>query len=283
MELGAYLDRIGFQGTPRPDRATLDEIQRRHLLSIPYETFDVLFGRPLTTDPAAAYDKIVRRRRGGWCYEMNGLMGWALAEIGFEVTRLAGAVMRSVMGDEAEGNHLVLRVDLPEGAVLADVGLGDGPFDPFDLREGAFVARGAAHRLEAVEDGWWRLHSPDWCRPPNFDVHPQGKDEALLSRRCAFLQGDPASMFVQNLICQAFLPDGRHADLVNRALRVYGPGGADQSERLIEDADDLDRTLRTLFGLNLPEAAAFWPRLCAQHEARLAAIAARAAEGVATV
>ena len=115
MELSAYLDRIGFEGRPVPDRATLEAVQRLHLLAIPYENLDVQLGRPLTTSPAAAVDKLVTRRRGGWCYEMNGVLGWALAEIGFRVTRLTGAVMRSMAGDANIGNHLVLRVDLEDG------------------------------------------------------------------------------------------------------------------------------------------------------------------------
>src|SRR5687767_1260505 len=99
MDIQAYFDRVGFTGVARPDLATLKVLHRAHALAISYENLDVQLGRPVTTDPAAAFEKIVRRGRGGWCYEMNGLLGAALDEIGFEVTRLAGAVMRSVRGD----------------------------------------------------------------------------------------------------------------------------------------------------------------------------------------
>src|SRR5262245_33800151 len=142
-DLAAYLDRIGFKGVARPDRATLDEVHRRHLLAIPYENLDVLLRRPLTTSPKAAFDKVVERHRGGWCYEMNGSLYHALTLIGFDVTRMAGGVMRSASGDEAVGNHLVLRVDgLEGGPLIADVGFGDGPHLPFALKDHTFGGGG---------------------------------------------------------------------------------------------------------------------------------------------
>ena len=95
MDVQAYLDRIGFQGVPRPDLATLRALHRGHALAISYENLDVQLGRPMTTDPAAAFDKLVHGRRGGWCYEMNGVLGAVLSEIGFKVTRLAGGAYRA--------------------------------------------------------------------------------------------------------------------------------------------------------------------------------------------
>ena len=264
MQLVDYLTRIGFEGPPHVDRETLEQLQWRHHLAIPYENLDVQLGRPLTTRPSEAFDKIITRRRGGWCYEMNGVMGWALAEIGFSVNRLAGAVMRSVAGDANVGNHLVLRVDLPEGPMLADVGLGDGPFAAYPLREGPFRQRGQDYRIERFEDGWWRIHSPDIARPPNFDIHPEFSDEALLARKCAHLQSDPASLFVQNLICQRFTPDG-HVDLIGRVLRRVGPEAV--SEHTLGSAAELVEVLDTVFGLTEPEAARLWPAICARHEA----------------
>lgn len=264
MRLADYLTRIGFEGEPRPDRETLEQLQRRHHLAIAYENLDVQLGRPLTPEPAAAFDKIVRRRRGGWCYEMNGVMGWALTEIGFSVTRLAGAVMRSVAGDDNIGNHLVLRVDLPEGPMLADVGLGDGPFAAYPLREGPFRQRGQDYRIERLQEGWWRIHSPDIARPPNFDIHPEFGDEALLARKCAQLQSDPASLFVQTLICQRFTPDG-HVDLIGKVLRRIGPDGV--SEHTLGSAGELTEVLATVFDLVEPEAARLWPAVCARHAA----------------
>ena len=264
MELSTYLERIGFSGTPAPDRATLEAVQRRHLLAIPYENIDVQLGRPVTTDPAAAFDKLVTRRRGGWCYEMNGLFGWALAEIGFAVTRLASGVMRSAMGEAMVGNHLVLRVACEGGPFLADVGLGSPPIAPVVIAPGEFTAGGLTFRLEAMEDGWWRLHNSPGAMPPNFDFHLERMDEALLSASCHGLQTDPNSIFVQNLICQRFLPDG-HLQLLGRTLKRATPAGP--SERLVGSADELAEVLAADFGIDEPQAKDLWPRVAARHEA----------------
>ncbi|HXQ09609.1 MAG TPA: arylamine N-acetyltransferase [Caulobacteraceae bacterium] len=277
VELRAYLDRVGFEGEPRPDLATLGALSKRHLLSIPYENIDVQLGRTLTTDPAAAYARIVGQgRRGGWCYEMNGVFGLALAAIGFRVTRLASGVARSMKGDAALGNHLVLRVDTGEGPILADVGLANGPRGPYPIREGPFSIEGQDYKLERTEDGYWRFHNHPQGMAPNFDFKSEpGDDEAALARACVALQTDPQSPFVQNLVCVRFTPDGEN-QLRGRSLRRLRPEGT--SERVLESVDDLIATLESDFGIVEPAVAALWPKICARHEAVLARAEAEAAQ-----
>lgn len=94
QELAAYFSRIGFAGEVRRDFATLDTVVRAHVAAIPFENLDVQGGQKVTTDPQAAFAKLVERRRGGWCYEHNGVVGAALAAIGFDVVRLSAGVMR---------------------------------------------------------------------------------------------------------------------------------------------------------------------------------------------
>ena len=277
MELGAYFDRIGYAGSARPDLPTLHAVHRAHLLAIPYENLDVQLGRPLTPEPSAAYDKIVRRRRGGWCYEMNGLLGWALGEIGFEVTRMAGAALREVRGDAAIGNHLVLRVDLPgePDPWIADVGFGDGILDPFPLKPAPLKAAGFDFRLEAMEAGWWRFHNHEFGGAKSFDFTLPAADPALLSKKCADLQSDPESDFVQNLVCQRWR-GGEVLQLLGRAYRQIRPGVRDQ--RILASADEFMAVLRDDFTLDVPEVQALWPRICARHEAVEAAAAKAAAQ-----
>ncbi|MDB5429908.1 MAG: hypothetical protein JWP35_1024 [Caulobacter sp.] len=260
MNLAAYLDRIGFTGEARPDRATLDALQRRHMLAIPYENLDVQLGRPLTTDPAAAFDKLVTRGRGGWCYEMNGVLGWALDEIGFDVIRVEGAVMREVV-EGSEANHLVLWVTLPEGPVLADVGLGCGPLRPYGVAEAAFGDDGFGFRLAAESDGWWRLHNHPGLRPPSFDFRLTPANEAALSARCALLQSDPESIFVQHLIVQRHVPGG-FISLVDASLGTFTPEG--MTTRTLTSADEMAEVLAARFGIEEPVAGALWERIGAR-------------------
>jgi N-hydroxyarylamine O-acetyltransferase len=269
VELKAYLDRVGYEGEPRPDRATLASLARRHLFSIPYENIDVQLGRTLTTDPAAAYARIVGRgHRGGWCYEMNGLFGWALKELGFRVTRLASGVARSMKGDVALGNHLVLRVDFDDGPLLADVGLANGPLGPYAIVEGGFSIDGVDFRLERLEDGFWRFHNHPKGMAPNFDFKPEPHgDEEALARTCVVLQTDPASPFLQNLVCVRLQPDGEN-QLRGRVLRQVRCDAT--SERVLESADELLASLESDFGIVEPAAAELWPKICARHDEVLA-------------
>ena len=104
-DLQGYLDRIGFEGEARPDRATLDAGAPPSPAGGELRNLDVQLGEPLVTDRQQAFAKVVDRRRGGWCYEMNGSLGHALDLIGFKVTRMAGGVMRSAGGDAGGQQH----------------------------------------------------------------------------------------------------------------------------------------------------------------------------------
>ena len=95
LSLPAYLDRIKFSAKPCVDLATLKGLQRQHLLNIPYENLDVQLERTVSRGLDDIFAKLVTRKRGGWCYEMNGLLGWSLEQIGFDVTYLSGGVAQS--------------------------------------------------------------------------------------------------------------------------------------------------------------------------------------------
>ena len=274
MQLQAYLDRIGYSEPVRPDLATLKALHRAHLLAIPYENLDVQLGRRVTTDPAEAYDKIVRRRRGGWCYEMNGLLGWALDQVGFKVTRMAGAAMREVRGDMTIGNHLVLLVDLAGEPWIADVGFGDGILDPFPLAAGPLSAAGFDFRLEAMDDGWWRFHNHEFGGATSFDFRVAPADPALLAEKCEWLQTWEESGFVLNLVAQRYRGD-EILQLAGRRLRRVRAG--ERSERILESADELLACLKDDFTLDVPEVAALWPKVTARHDVVMAEAAAKKA------
>ena len=137
MDINAYLDRIHYQGPRLPTRQVLFDVHRAHLRAITYENLDIHLGRTLTLDISHIFDKIVTRHRGGWCYEMNGLLAWALSELGFVVTLLPSAVNREKLGDKAERNHLILLVQL-EQPYLVDVGFGNGFLQPLPLKPGHY-------------------------------------------------------------------------------------------------------------------------------------------------
>lgn len=274
MEIDAYLRRIGLAERPSATLAGLAAVHRAHLLAVPYENFDVQLGRPVTTAIPAIYDKIVTQRRGGWCYEMNGILGWALGELGFRVTRATGAVMRAAAGDAVVGNHLVLRVELDEGTYLADVGFGDGPVEPFAVGEGAFTRNGFPFSVARADGDWWRLHNHPAGGAPSFDFHLAPADEAQLAAQCAGLQTSAQSPFVQNAIAFRHVAGGFHV-LRGRTLALVRPDSAERRE--IADAGDLVATLQRDFALDLPEAASLWDKIAARHDQVMAEKAAATA------
>jgi N-hydroxyarylamine O-acetyltransferase len=268
LELSAYLHRIRFAGSVRPDLATLTAIHRAHQYAIPFENVDVQLRRPIVMDLEAIYDKIVRRRRGGWCYEMNGVMGWALQQIGFDVMRIGAGVMRVQAGDAQLGNHLCLLVRLDQ-PYLVDVGFGGSMAEPLPLRASEREDRPYRLGLSELDDGYWRYaetaHGDDDAFSFDFRVAPS--DEALLARKCQFLQTDPASPFIQNLVVQRRTADTHHS-LRGRVLATTYSARVDK--KLLNSADELVATLRDTFELDTPEAAILWPSICARHEALFA-------------
>lgn len=260
MDVKDYLERIGFEGTPRADLETLKKMHRGHVENIPYENLDVQFGRTVSRDPEAIFDKLVTRRRGGWCYEMNGLLSWALREVGFDVMHMAGGVMRAVGGDGLVGNHLVLQVNL-DRPYMADVGFGDGLIEPVPIEQGPIRQKFFSFALEDLGQGWWRFHNDPRGGAASFDFQTARADESLLDGKCEWLQREPASPFVQNAVVQRHLPDG----LAVMRGRVLKTTERDVRTHEIETARDYVATLERVFGLDLPEAEALWPKIEARH------------------
>jgi N-hydroxyarylamine O-acetyltransferase len=265
LELFAYLHRIRFEGSVRPDLGTLRAVHRAHQYAIPFENLDVLLHRPLVLDPEANYHKIVNRRRGGWCYEMNGVMGWALKQMGFEVMRMSAGVMRVQAGDAQLGNHLCLRVCLDQ-PYLVDVGFGGSLAEPLPLSAMEREDRPFRLGLSEVGDGYWRFAevAQGDSEAFSFDFRAAPADEELLARKCQFLQSDPASPFTQNLVVQRRTADS-HLSLRGRVLTAIQATRVDK--QLLNSADELVATLRDSFGLDIPEAATLWPAICARHDA----------------
>ena len=266
MKLRNYLQRIGYRGGTEPSMDALTGLLRCHVLSVPFENLDTQLGTPLTTDVDAAFEKIVERRRGGWCYEQNGVFGWALSEIGFGVTRVAAAVRRSERGDKALANHLCLLVDLPgeKTRYLADVGFGGSMIHPIPLVEREHDQPPYQLSLHRLEDGHWQFREVAGADAVSYDFLPEPGNEDALSKKCAQLQTDPESSFVLSFVAQKRRPDS-HLSLRGRVFAKTSSSGKDS--RTIESADEFAEILRSTFRLDVDGAADLWPKIVARHEA----------------
>ncbi|MBE2200969.1 MAG: arylamine N-acetyltransferase [Anaerolinea sp.] len=258
MDINKYLDRINYTGSRKPTEALLRALHRAHLLAISYENLDIHLGYPLVLAEESIYEKIVTRRRGGWCYEMNGLFAWALRELGFHVQLLAGTVRNPERPDAIEGNHLALLVRL-ERPYLADVGFGNGFLEPLPLLPGSYQQNGYTYHLS--HDG------PRWF----FHNHAQGGagfDFTLHSHRLADfadqnhnLQTSPDSPFVNLTVCHRFTPQGI-ISLRGAVLKQYMPDQV--SEQIIDSGPRYTAVLADIFDLQLTTGD-LWARVWKNH------------------
>ncbi|RDJ10552.1 arylamine N-acetyltransferase family protein [Rhizobium grahamii] len=256
-QLDVYLTRIGLERPSRLDIRSLSHLHRAHLMSFTWEALDAFMGWPSTITPAAAFAKMVERRRGGWCYEMNGLFGAALAALGFRVTRLCGGVDRERLGDIAIGNHLTLRVDL-DRPYLAEVGVADAIIEPVPLAVGPFSQRGFDFSIMPTDDGWLRFNNHVRGIAKSFDFQANRSDESAMVATHGWLMQDPGSPFTNALAVLRHTADGYVALQNDRLSHVTA---SSLTEQRITSAGHLSDTFETVFDLDIPQPGRVWERL----------------------
>ena len=209
MDVERYLRRIGYHGPRDPSADTLCNLHRQHLYTVPFENLDIALGIPIRLELDALFDKIVVRRRGGFCYELNGLFCQLLKELGFRVEMLSARVRNTDGNFGREFDHMLLKVTLGE-SWIADVGFGDSSLDPVLMRPAeaqggapAFVvvpANGALDLVRRQSDG---SHVPEY----RFTDTPRQMTD--FAEMCVFHQTSPESHFTQKGVCTKALPNGR--------------------------------------------------------------------------
>lgn len=248
----AYLARIGYIGPVQTDEQTLQALHRRHLCSIPFENFDILLGNAISLAPEDIYRKLVFNRRGGYCFEQNGLFLQALQTFGFSARPLLARVHRDglVLG---RGHQLSL-VTIAGRRYIADVGFG-GPHLPgpmplrlnqrFEDGKSCFqlvAARPYGILLQILEDGGWRdLYS--------FDLGYVGLGDIAYANH--YTATHPASFFTNHRVAALATENGR-ITLLDNLLRHSAAG----REKVIEigEGEVYLETLRQHFGIDLGSA-----------------------------
>ena len=243
----------------------LAALQEVHVCSVPFENLDVLLGHSMSIRTQDAYEKIVVNSRGGWCYEQNGLFGWALSEIGFGVTRIAGNVMREQNGAASEATHLCLLVNPPQSQIryLVDVGFGGSMIRPIELQEAKYEQPPFRLGLQRLDDQYWRFWEDLGDGRFSFDFLAAPASESSLADKSQFQQSDSSSNFVLNLGVQ-LRSRRQHRSLRGRVLSVAGPDT--NNSNTLESPENLVSILASEFHLDVPEVADLWPQIVARHE-----------------
>ncbi|MFL6123503.1 arylamine N-acetyltransferase family protein [Actinophytocola sp.] len=255
--VGRYLDRIGATRPAGPSVAALRELHRRHVEAVPFENLSIHLGEPILLVAEALTDKIVRRGRGGFCYELNGLFAALLSALGFDVRLLAASVFREDGTLTPAFDHLALLVELDE-RYLVDVGFGTHSVYPLhrdwpEAQEdpaGTFLVVDAPNGdVDVLMDG-----------VAQYRAEPRPRRLTDFARPCWWHANSPESHFRDVARCSRRTPDGRVTIVGDRLLETVG----DQRTETALDTDaELLAAYEKHFGLGAElagRAAALLPR-----------------------
>jgi N-hydroxyarylamine O-acetyltransferase len=244
----AYLRRIGISPPLTANAATLRLLHRAHQIAVPFENLSIHLGEPISLDEDDLVTKIVRNRRGGFCYELNGMFALLLEALGAQVTRAAARVY-GARGLGPPYDHLTLFVRLPDGSGpwLADVGFGRHSVAPLMLDSrteqqdpgGRFLLADTADGdIDVLKDG-----------EPQYRIELRERSLADFVATCWWQQTSPLSSFIQETVCSRLTEDGGRISISGRTL--IRTGGGSRTEEPLADDDALLAAYRDLFGVTL--------------------------------
>ncbi len=254
IDLDRYLDRIGFTGKVARNAETLHALHLAHTTHVPFENLDVLQGLPIRLDLPSLVDKMVDSRRGGYCFEQNGLFTAVLEFIGFRITRLSGRVR--LFNRLMPRTHMVFLAEADGRQWLGDVGFGGwGLFEPIPLELDRPVQQHGWTFALRQEDNQYVLQCaecPIAVDQYAFTLEPHLPiDYEPANHYCAT---HPESRFVQTLTAQLPTLEGRYI-LRNREFITITPNGV--NTEILENSAALLGVLKERFGIDLPEGCEF--------------------------
>lgn len=252
MDIDSYLKRINYHGPLKLDTQTLEALQVAHLLTVPFENLSIHWNEPIVLDDNALFDKVVNRRRGGFCYELNGLFAALLRELGFEVVKLSAAVSREREVYTSDFAHMTLMVSLEE-RWLVEVGFGATFRKPLRLDERGIQAEtGASYRID-IEGNFHTLyeqkHGGEWNPHYRFTLAPFEYPD--FAEMCHFQQYSPESHFRQGRVCSRITEDGRIT--LSELLFIQTWLDGRREEQPLENEAAFTRVLQEHFGIEPPK------------------------------
>lgn len=258
LDLDAYFGRIGWTGPRRPTLDVLTGLCLRHTASVPFENLDILLGRPIALDVPSLADKIVTRRRGGYCFEQNGLFLAVLRAMGFVVTPLSGRVRLGVAPEvPTPRTHMLLRVDLPEGPHLADVGFGFTPTAPLRLAPAVEQPLHlSTYRLSRSGPEWTlELRQTEGFTPAYvFTEEPSLPIDYEVANH--FTSTHPRSHFTLGPLVMRHDPENG-VRYILRGREWTARRGESIESHAVKDRDDALRVLAEVFRLEFPAGTVF--------------------------
>jgi N-hydroxyarylamine O-acetyltransferase len=257
MKVADCLARIGYSGQVTPDITTLRALQLAFLLKVPFENLDIHLGREITLNPEGIFDKIVRKGRGGVCYENNIMFYELLRALGYRVGYLSARIVKGRrVGPEYD--HMVLLVALDRDYII-DVGRGAYPREPLPL-DGAVTSSSEDCYYKVGRHGmdyalYGRRSRSDWSAHFIFSAVPRARSEFECMNR--YHQTSPASPFTRRRLA-TIATSGGCVTLIDRRLSITD--GADRRERELGSEAEYRQGLKRYFGIELDGDLAWSPQ-----------------------
>lgn len=249
MNIAEYLSRIGLKSSDLAvDLVSLKLLQRRHLLNIPFENLDIHWKRPIVLDLDKFYRKIVEEKRGGFCYELNGLFNELLRDLGFQTRLISGRVFNGT-DHGPEYDHAAIIVTISADEYLADVGFGAFSAEPLRFvldkeqqdETGVFVIR-------RFEDGYLEVAKKDgvvWTS--QYIFKDKAREISEFEEMCDFQQYSPESHFTKGKLCSLMTENGRKT-LTDNSFIVTVAG--EKTERAVDSNEEFGKLLQEEFGFS---------------------------------
>ncbi|HMJ25762.1 MAG TPA: arylamine N-acetyltransferase [Pyrinomonadaceae bacterium] len=249
MDIKAYLERITYTGPIAVSAEVLRLLQSAHLRAVPFENLSIHCGEPILLNDEALFEKIVRRRRGGFCYELNGLFAALLRGLGFEVAMLSAQVANAEGVFGPEFDHMTLVVTLAE-KWLVDVGFGDSFLEPLLINKDGEQTQGnrayrILHQAEKLVLAQ-RSNGDEWQPQYRFNMKPHQYPD--YQEMCRYHQTSERSHFTRARICSRATAEGR---ISLSDLRFIETAGGEKRERLLTNEEEYATILREQFGIVL--------------------------------
>ncbi len=248
LDISVYLKRISYDGPLATTPETLLRLHRAHMLTVPFENLSIHKGEEILLDDRALFRKIVERRRGGFCYELNGLFAWLLGALGFDVVKLSAGVASETGGFDADFDHMALMVRM-EDRWLADVGFGDSFIEPLRMDDrGEQLQDGTGYRIESDEDRLilLRREGEEWKPQYRFSLTPYEYPD--FEDMCRYHQTSPLSPFTRKRVCTRPTIDGR---ITLSEMRLITTSKAHREEQEISSEEESLAILREHFGIDI--------------------------------
>ncbi|MBC9879076.1 arylamine N-acetyltransferase [Bradyrhizobium sp. INPA01-394B] len=251
IDLDAYFARIHYSGSRSPTYETLAAVLRGHTANIPFESFDVLLGRPVRLDAESLQAKIIAARRGGYCFEHASLMYAALEAIGFAPVRHSSRVLLFEPRNESARQHMFLTVATGGASYVIDPGF--GPFacaQPIPIDGNPVPSDAPTHRLVRDGSDWFLCVMHEGQEVQGWVSKLEEEYPVDFEMMNHYIATHPASFFTHNILASAATPEGR-VNIMNQGVNVVHNGVAEATQ--LPDRKALRSLVARHFGFDLPE------------------------------